>query len=240
MGNRFSKAANSLREFRSTHKKLLAGIGCSAALVAAGILFGVHEFAVREIEGIDVSHFQGNISWRAVREDKNIRFAYMKATEGKSYQDAMFQTNWKNARAHGLIVGAYHFYSASSTGSEQAKNFIAAVPKSAGTLPPAIDIESNAITEQKDFKTQLAEYIRQVTQYYGKKPVFYVSRTAYDLIYDDYPGYSFWVIASKGAPGVSGWTFWQYSDKATVGGIDGKVDLDRYRGSLWDFHTLVK
>lgn len=30
--------------------------------------------------------------------------------------------------------------------------------------------------------------------------------------------------------GGHGWTFWQYTDKGTVSGIKGSVDLDRYNG----------
>ncbi|MDR3645257.1 MAG: GH25 family lysozyme [Clostridia bacterium] len=217
-------------------------ICCGAVIAAALIGFGGYEgfrlFMPTTIYGIDASHYQGDISWRAVAESGNVKFVYLKATEGKSYQDPNFSEYWSGASKFGLTEGAYHYYSQSSTGAEQASNFIATVPKAKGKLPPAIDIETS-ITTQSDFKTQLADYVRLVTAHYGQKPVFYVPPKVYNMLYDDYKGYSFWVIDISGSPTVNGWAFWQYSEKGTVGGVDSKVDLDRYRGSLWSFRSLL-
>lgn len=208
-------------------------------IVAGAIAFGAwYWFCPTTIEGMDASHYQGTVSWKAVKNSSNIKFVYLKATEGKAYLDATFQQNWKGASAAGLKVGAYHFFSASSSGEEQAQNFITNVPKVKGALPPAIDIEAT-ITQEDDFKKQVAAYVKLVEAHYGQKPVFYVPPRIFNLLYDQYSNYPFWVINTKTKPNVAGWTFWQYTYKGTVAGVDGKVDLDRFQGSRWDFYRLL-
>jgi lysozyme len=212
--------------------------------VLAAVLIGVaafqlwHMFATTEIKGIDVSRYQGNVSWRAVSENESAKFVYIKATEGMTYQDLNFKKNWEGAAKYGITEGAYHYFTMTSSGSDQAENFISMVPKQKGKLPPAIDVETK-IANENDFKAQLADYVKDVTNKYGQKPVFYVSSIVYNLLYDDYSSYSFWIINYNGKPADKGWTFWQYSEKGSSPGIDGKIDQDIYRGSLWDFNKLL-
>lgn len=227
--------------FRRVPKPVWIGVGTAAAAAVIGI--GAWQIALQfrqtTLAGIDVSHYQGDISWRAVAESQKVKFVYLKASEGSTYQDPTFSHNRQMAAKYHITVGAYHYYSLSKTGAEQAANFISAVPKQKGTLPPAIDIEAT-VTSQSDFKDQLADYVSAVTKHYGQKPVFYVPPKVYNLLYDDYAGYHFWIIDVSGEkPTVPGWTFWQYSSKGKMAGISGSVDLDRYRGSLWNFRKML-
>ena len=47
----------------------------------------------------------------------------MKATEGGDHNDTTFQTNFANARNHGFIRGAYHFYIPGTDALKQADFF---------------------------------------------------------------------------------------------------------------------
>lgn len=208
-------------------------------LVISGVLMIWHMFVPTTIKGIDVSHYQSDINWSALKESGNAKFVYIKATEGKAYRDTNFKKNWDSASLNGIPAGAYHYYSQSSTGTEQANNFIAVVPKSSGKLPPAIDIE-DSIVKQADFKFQLAIYVKLITEHYGQKPIFYVPYKIYNSLYDEYKDYTFWVIDYINAnPTVQKWTFWQYSEKGYIAGISEKVDLDQYQGSIWNFNNLL-
>jgi hypothetical protein len=60
------------------------------------------------ILGVDVSHYQGSINWIKVWQSGRT-FGIIKATEGTSFTDPMFNLNRMNAHAAGLIVGFYHF-----------------------------------------------------------------------------------------------------------------------------------
>lgn len=233
----FSKIINKLKSLPKP--AIIGGLAAIGLLVVGFAAFEIwRTFSPTTIKGIDVSHYQGDISWRAVAESGEAKFIYIKATEGKSYQDPSFKKNWHGVSEIGLPAGAYHFYSQSSSGADQAANFIATVPKEKGNLPPAIDIEGN-VTKQKNFKSELADYVRAVTKHYGQKPIFYVPYRVYNLLYDDYYGYTFWIIDYDGQPNVNGWTFWQYSNKSKIAGVSSKVDFDEYHGSRWDFNKLI-
>lgn len=90
--------------------------------------------------GVDVSTHQGTIDWRRVADD-DIRFAYIKATEGGDFVDDHFATNWRAAGEAGLERGAYHFFTLCRPGADQADNFLRTVPKDGSALPPAVDLE---------------------------------------------------------------------------------------------------
>ncbi len=57
-------------------------------------------------DGIDISSYQGYIDWAKVSSDKDIRFVYIKATEGATYHSPHYAHNVTQARRHGLLVGS--------------------------------------------------------------------------------------------------------------------------------------
>src|ERR1051326_5351230 len=59
--------------------------------------------------GIDVSHYDGQVYWPNVKNNSGIAFAWSKATEGTTFQDAVFTYNQTNGKAAGVYMGAYHF-----------------------------------------------------------------------------------------------------------------------------------
>src|SRR3954469_13436131 len=65
-------------------------------------------FAQRPM-GVDVSSYQGaSINWVTAKAN-GISFAWAKATEGLTVDDADFTINMANAKAAGVLIGAYHF-----------------------------------------------------------------------------------------------------------------------------------
>ena len=70
--------------------------------------------------GVDVSAYQADIDMNRLKE-QNIKFIYIKATEGSNHQDRRFAENWENAEKAGLLSGAYHFFSYDSEGKTQAE-----------------------------------------------------------------------------------------------------------------------
>jgi GH25 family lysozyme M1 (1,4-beta-N-acetylmuramidase) len=101
--------------------------------------------------GIDVSHYQFSIDWASVKSS-GVTFAWAKATEGVTYNDDYFTINEGNARAAGVLIGAYHFASPTNnlglTGAAQeaahfwsvASNYIKG---GGGNLMPMLDIEQD-------------------------------------------------------------------------------------------------
>jgi lysozyme len=91
-------------------------VGCRRQLVStlgivAGFMAGlmtVPEVAAQHLAGVDVSSYQGNVNWGAVRR-AGITFAIAKATEGTGYTDRYINSNIAGMKANGIVPGAYHF-----------------------------------------------------------------------------------------------------------------------------------
>nr|WP_167108324.1 GH25 family lysozyme [Amycolatopsis granulosa] len=97
-------------------------------------------------QGLDVSHYQGAVDWSSAAS-AGASFAYMKATEGTTYVDPQFATNYAGSANAGLARGAYHFALPDvSTGAAQATFFLDNGGGWVGdghTAPPVLDIEYN-------------------------------------------------------------------------------------------------
>src|ERR1035437_6070836 len=83
---------------------------CPAMLVLGlGMLVGPERAMAQRPIGIDVSHWQGTgINWASVKTS-GVTFAWAKASEGTGYTDNTFAVNEANAKAAGVLIGAYHF-----------------------------------------------------------------------------------------------------------------------------------
>ncbi len=95
----------------------------TAALICFIISAGVPVFAQRPL-GIDVSSYQGSgIVWTSVK-NSGVSFAWAKATEGVSVTDPDFTINAANAKAAGVLIGAYDFaHPEDNTPSAEATHF---------------------------------------------------------------------------------------------------------------------
>lgn len=181
----------------------------------------------QETKGIDVSRFQDTINWKKVAKNKQIKFVYVKASEGSSIRDRMYRYNMKHARENGLLVGSYHVYSSSTTAYDQFKNFRRAVGKTHEDLIPVLDIEAkhckNLYIKRVDKLLELME------KHYGAKPMIYTSEHLYMTHFnnDKYKKYHFFIANYKSRPKMS-YTLWQYTHKGRQKGISGNVDFSRF------------
>lgn len=102
--------------------------------------------------GIDFSHHvvdkcKCDINWKAIAEQR-VRFVYLKATQGASFDDASMKPALESIRKLGpnsIDVGIYHFLTASESADDQKRHF-SKVIKEVGhlQLPPSIDLEWDA------------------------------------------------------------------------------------------------
>ena len=164
------------------------------------------------------------------KEIKPVSFVIIKATEGAGFQDKDFRKNWKDAGKSGLRRGAYHFFRSSKDGEVQARNFIRTVGElKYRDLPPVLDIETIHIGCSKELLNQRAlQWLKAVEKRYGKKPVVYASSSFVkdNLCKEITSNYPIWVAHyEKDRPGLEDWTWWQFTDKAVVKGVPGRVDL---------------
>ena len=212
-------------------------IALGFGIAAAGWFFYLphHRPALRtgESYGVDVSNHQGDIDWAAVAED-NIEFAYIKSTEGGDFVDVFFDQNWEGARAAGIDVGAYHFFTFCTPGDAQAANVLATVPIDEMDLPLALDLEfagnCAARPTREEMAAEVATFIEIVEGATGEAVMLYISEkfeAAYTL--KAQLDRELWERRLWKRPSVDNWTFWQWSYRAQVAGIEGGVDLNTGR-----------
>jgi lysozyme len=198
-----------------------------------------HDFP---LHGIDVSKYQGDIDWQAVRRG-GVAFAYIKATEGGNHIDAKFQANWEGARAAGLPRGAYHFVWWCRPPMEEIKWFESVVPAEPDALPPVLDVEatptSRTCKRRLDRESALRDMrvmLTEMERHYGKKPVIYTTVDFYEAIlsHDELSDYPIWIRSTKYSPhvryGSRKWHFWQYQSDGVVPGIRTNVDRNAFHG----------
>jgi lysozyme len=193
-----------------------------------------------------VSHHQGRIDWPEVAQAR-IGFAYVKATEGGDFVDESFRSNWDGARAAGLLVGAYHFYRQCKSGKEQADNFLSALPRDGGQLPPVVDVEHMGPcpvgARVFDPATEIGVFLEEVEARAGCRPLLYVT-SEFDAAYlsGQFEQEKFWVRSILVPPDFrrDHWVFWQYHNAGRRAGIAGPVDLNAFQGSAEDLQALVR
>lgn len=194
-----------------------------------------------KVLGIDISHHNGNINWRKVK-DSGIDFAYIKATEGTTHTNRRFQRNYNLAKEHGLRCGMYHFFSYFKSGKEQADYFLSQLTFEDGDLPPAVDIEyvhssdrktAPAIVQQR--KRDIAAFDSILYDALGIHPLIYTNAECYrDLIQGTVKGGNdIWICDIIHTTPVFNhpWVIWQYQHDGKVGGIKGNVDLNVFNGT---------
>ena len=198
-----------------------------------------------EVVGVDVSHHQGSIDWRAVKSAE-VEFAYIKATEGGDFHDPTFERNWKEAQAAGVLRGAYHFFTQCRSGLEQARNFIARVPVDRSALPPVVDAEHMGPCRDgpsvADVAAELAAFIEAVAKHFGRRPLIYTTREFDDAYLAGRFGTErFWIRSLVLPPRFrrDQWVFWQYHNLGRREGVARPIDLNVFRGSPADLAAFA-
>ncbi|MEI9428839.1 glycoside hydrolase family 25 protein [Mesorhizobium sp. Cs1299R1N3] len=214
----------------------LAGLAL-ACVVVVGAMVYFHTYSPNRgeypVRGIDVSHHQGKIDWRRVAAD-DVAFAVIKATEGGDHVDNAFAGNLREARAAGLAVGAYHFFTFCRPGADQARNFISVVPHDQPLLPPVVDIEFGGNCPQRlsaeQLNTELRDFLGPVEAAFGKPAIIYLTDEAEAAYAGQIAARPLWLRSLLMEPDRRDWIYWQYHNRGRVDGIEGDVDLNVLQG----------
>lgn len=200
------------------------------------------------VRGVDVSHHNTAINWNILRKE-NIYFAYLKSAEGATHTDREYKRNYKLAKAAGLKVGTYHFFTFGMSGRQQAEHFIRSSKVHSGDMRPAIDVEHSPVNRATSDKKVLKSIVRELRElesalydHYGVHPVIYTNKECYKLyIEDDFSDNPLWICDLHDEPGVASdtWAIWQFSHTGTLPGVLGNIDLNYYRYSFTDFRNLL-
>ena len=190
------------------------------------------------VVGFDVSEYQGEINWEEVDsvEMHQLHYVFIRATAGSDKVDSKFKENWKQAQKTKLICGAYHYYRPNENSLEQAKLFIKTVRLKKGDLPPVLDIEKLPKGQSLDsLKIGLRRWLNAVEVHYKVKPIIYTGEKYYDdFLKEDFSDYLFWIANYNfyREKIEEDWLFWQFTEKASVSGIKGNVDVNIFNGDV--------
>ncbi|HJV45806.1 MAG TPA: GH25 family lysozyme [Bacillota bacterium] len=197
------------------------------------------------IQGIDVSHWNGNINWSQVKES-GVKFAYLKATEGTGVADPQFGNFVKEAQSVGIQVGAFHYAKPtapydSSEPVKQAKFFVEtlqSILSTYGDIMPVLDLEETGGLTPSELSSWARIFTNTIKQLTNRQVMLYISEDFFrendelNQTLSDLPLWaSYWdqYYQGKNPPDIAGWQkwmIWQYSGQGVMRGITTSVDLD--------------
>jgi GH25 family lysozyme M1 (1,4-beta-N-acetylmuramidase) len=198
---------------------------------------------VTSAAGIDVSYFNEDIDWEAVKADgidfAMIRVGYRGYKNGDLNLDPKFHEYMTGAIAAGLDVGVYFYTQAIDTDEAlaEAEFVIKHIAPYEITYPVTLDIE---ITSAEDVRandvsgqmlTDIAEVFCERIKEAGYRPMIYANKRMAYLKLDmrRICKYDFWYAEfDNSEPPTFAYDFqvWQYATDGDVDGINGNVDMN--------------
>lgn len=196
--------------------------------------------------GVDVSQFQSEVHWEAIRRDRAV-FGVARAVRIGDQIDARFAQNWaelgrqkRASMVEGMPTffrGAYHFFRPSKDPLRQAQAFVQAIGAlEPGDLPPALDVEWDFIdldhnandrwlhVEPQKRAEMIRVWLDYVEERLGVTPMIYTAK-------------SFWDHAFKDSPNFGRYPLWLASYGTSIPFSTGptQLPLGWSRWELWQF-----
>lgn len=199
--------------------------------------------------GVDVSKWQGKIDWKAVKK-AGIDFAIIRigfrGENGIIYKDGFADYNIQQADKAGLLIGVYFFSTAKTTAeaTEEAKWTVENIAGYPISYPVVYDCEGFTSQNSRMYglsnskRTENAVAFLNHVKSAGYEGMFYAAKSelqgekywdtariesAFPIWLANFPSSPY---PNTETPDYSGeYSIWQYTDKGSVNGITGNVDL---------------
>ena len=252
-----SDGSDSPESSSATRRSLLRGGVIGAAALGTGVsALGASALAAPAadaagIYGQDVSGWQGEVDW-AAQAALGSRFAYVKATEGRSYRSPAFNHQYQGAGNAGLARGGYHFARPDSGGPEEQVDFF--LNNGGGwsadgiTLPGMVDFEAYSGLprdyglSRQDMRDWISAFSNRYRAQTGRRPAMYTNLHWWNDVVGDWTPVNaplFLASYSTSRPTTLpgrwwGWEIWQYSDSGPFAG-----DSNLWHGSESQFERFV-
>ncbi len=193
------------------------------------------------INGIDVSQYQGLIDFNTLKD--HVDFVWIRANFGTPNNssvlniDSMYERNKTLVRQVGIPHGFYHFAYPQYNSPQSEALYFASI----------VDIKQNELLAL-DFEEPVSDPVNWVltflqtlsNSFNGYKPLVYMNlnlSNSYDWSPVIDAGFGAWIAAYDGSTAmpVTKWSvvaFKQWTDSATIPGVNGQVDADVFYGDL--------
>ena len=223
-------------------------------------------YTTERIYGIDISRHQHekgrqhfSINWNNMKilslgkrhptdQTFPVSFVYIKATQSTTIQNKYFRQDYQQAKKHNIHVGAYHFFSLTTTPQAQADYFLKNSIIASSDFPPVLDVEpTEAQIESigdEELMRRIKIWMEIVERRTGKRPILYVNQM---FIFkhmtnatDIKQKYNVWIARyGEYKPDVK-LVYWQLSSTGRVQGITGDVDINVFNGYQGQFADFVR
>ncbi len=193
----------------------------------------------KQYRGVDVSVWQGEIDFEEVK-DSGIDAVYIRAGEGTNLIDQYFERNYEGAKEAGLKYGFYHYVTARSEdeAEEQATFFANLIKTKPYDMRAAMDFENLSGLSASEAVSIAEAYLEKLEDLTGHTPVVYSDAYDAESVWkSSLKKYPLWIAdyGVKKPYTTGGWSSWdgfQYSDRGSVKGINGHVDLDLFESGI--------
>lgn len=197
------------------------------------------------IKGIDVSHHQGKIDFKKVKES-GIDFVGIKVTQGNHFIDPNFRTNIEAAKSQDLVILLYHFFDPMVDSVEQAKHFLSQLQPNDFPFRPILDCEQAPGWDKIGAVNQATivySWLDTVQEALHNRPMFYTNAPFSNEFLQAFAGGIYDLFLARYSPvipaGWQEWKIWQNTEKGSVPGIDGPVDLDVFKGTKEELQATL-
>ena len=208
-----------------------------STLIISLLAFITFSAKASAIEGIDVSEFQGDISFKEVK-DYGIEIVYIRSSASHSYVDAKFEENYRKAKENNLKIGFYHYVTARSVNEakEQARFFASLIAGKEVDCRLAMDFETFRGLSKEEINNIARAFLETLKELTDKELVIYSDAynaryTFESSLFEEYP---LW-LAEYGVekPEAKDFIGWQYTDEGRVPGIKDYVDRDLFKEEIF-------
>ena len=195
--------------------------------------------------GVDLSVHNGVVDMAKVKTSGKsfvfLREGYGDELSYPGQKDTRFEQNYKNAKAAGLHVGAYHYMYATNVNSakREAQGFINNLKGKSFDNPIALDIEERS---QYNLSNSTVEAITKAFMDVCEQAGYYIMLYSYESFLTAKfssafrSKYDVWCANISRQPSIS-YGIWQYSFTGIIPGISGRVDLNR---TAKDYPSIIK
>lgn len=228
------------KEIKKVKNQLKSKSSFNTAAVSNTLIDKIPEGRADQIFGLDLSHHQKNIDWDKVATNAP-HFIIFKTTEGSTHKDTKYDVHHKKARANGILVGGYHFFSYQSPGAKQARHFLKHLKLQKGDLIPVLDVEfQRNMSSDSWIIKNVEDFINVVEKEIEFKPIIYCEIAYYNRYlkakYAD--ELQLWICDFRSKP-RNNFVFWQTTDRYKQPGIRGTVDYNLFNGTDDDLQALL-
>ncbi len=206
------------------------------------------------VHGVDVS--AEAVDWQAFATG-GWDFGIAKASEGVTFVESQFASNWPAMKAAGVVRGAYCFFHSSPDDPVTEADFFVDTVNQAGGFEPgdfaALDLETLDGNAPDVVAADALAFLQRVKLDTGITPIIYTSPRVFDTLLGSpagFAGYPLWDVTWNGGPpscpnipaSWSGWGFWQYAgDSIAAPGLPGSAnDGDVFNGTRDDLVSFGK